>query len=106
LVIASPVLAAEAAQEIGEPEVTEEQIIEGCSGPGLEPLDIRMPPIPEDQLTEEQKQIVAEFHEVRGSHGRGVFGPYIALLRSPQVLINTVKLGYYLQFNPSISHKI
>lgn len=106
LVVASTMFAVAGAQETGRREVTPEQIAEGCSGPGVEPLPIRMPPIPEDKLTEAQKQTVTEFHEVRGSSRRGVFGPYIALLRSPQVLINTVKLGYYLQFESSLPHKI
>ena len=45
LVVASTMFAVAGAQETGRREVTPEQIAEGCSGPGVEPLPIRMPPI-------------------------------------------------------------
>jgi 4-carboxymuconolactone decarboxylase len=96
----------DAAGQAPAPKMTPEQVDEGCSGPGPELLPARMPPIPEENYTAAQKETVTEFHKVRKSSARGVFGPYVALLRSPEVLEHTVKLGYYLQFGTSLPHKI
>ena len=54
----------------------------------------RMPPLPPDQLTDEQAQALAEFVAARGQPT----GPWIALLRSPELMKRTRGLSDYLRF--------
>jgi 4-carboxymuconolactone decarboxylase len=54
----------------------------------------RMPPIPADKLTDEQKKAVADFIAARGEPT----GPWIALLRSPEVMTRARGLSDYLRF--------
>ena len=89
--------------------LTETQINEVCTLPAVSgtPLPDRMPAIPAGNLTEEQKAAVAEFAKTRKEEGSGpVFGPYVDLLRSPQVLSSSVTLGNYLQFNSVLAPRI
>ncbi|MGO9830910.1 MAG: carboxymuconolactone decarboxylase family protein [Myxococcaceae bacterium] len=63
----------------------------------------RMPEIPVDRQTDAQKQASAEF-----SAGRGlpVFGPFIPLLRSPEVMLRAKAMGDYLRFKSSLPQKL
>lgn len=54
----------------------------------------RMPPLPKEQLNEEQAQALAEFTAARGEPT----GPWIALLRSPELMKRTRGLSDYLRF--------
>jgi len=54
----------------------------------------RMPPIPMPQLTEQQTQALADFVAARGQPT----GPWIALLRSPELMTRTRGLSDYLRF--------
>ena len=54
----------------------------------------RMPPLSTDQLTEEQAHALAEFVAARGQPT----GPWIALLRSPDLMTRTRALSDYLRF--------
>jgi len=54
----------------------------------------RMPPLPTDQLTQEQAAALAEFAAARGEPT----GPWIALLRSPELMKRTRGLSDYLRF--------
>ena len=56
----------------------------------------RMPAIPSDRLTAAQERAVAEFAAARGE---AVFGPFVPLLRSPEVMTRVRLLGDYLRFN-------
>jgi len=56
----------------------------------------RMPPIPESQQTEAQKQAIAEFTAARKT---GISGPFVPLLRSPEVMNRARAMGDYLRFN-------
>ena len=58
----------------------------------------RLPPIPTPKLTEQQAQAVAEFTTARGQ----VTGPWIALLRSPELMKRTRGLSDYLRFESEI----
>lgn len=58
--------------------------------------DDRMPPIAEADLTEAQRAAVAEF---RGSRGQQIGGPYVPLLRSPEVFLACNRMGRHLRFN-------
>ena len=64
--------------------------------PALRAQD-RMPPIPEDQLTEDQREAVEEFKRVRDANRIG--GPFVPLLRSPEMLSRARNVGDYVRFN-------
>jgi 4-carboxymuconolactone decarboxylase len=55
----------------------------------------RMPPIPPEQLTPAQQKAVAAFREARKAE---LTGPFIPLLRSPEVLTRARAMGDYLRF--------
>jgi len=59
----------------------------------------RLPPIPAEAMTPEQKRVVEGI--VSGPRG-GLRGPFPAMLRSPEVAERFQKLGEYLRFNSSI----
>jgi 4-carboxymuconolactone decarboxylase len=65
----------------------------------------RMPPIPKDKMTEAQKQA---FNEVTsGPRGAGgAEGPFVPLLRSPELMSRLQKTGEYLRFHNSIGPKL
>ena len=54
----------------------------------------RMPPIPADKMTNEQKKALEEFVAARGTPT----GPWVALLRSPDVMTRARALSDYLRF--------
>src|SRR6187397_275404 len=56
----------------------------------------RMPPIPESKQTEAQKKAVAEFTAARKT---AISGPFVPLLRSPEVMNRARAMGDYLRFN-------
>ena len=62
----------------------------------------RMPPIPEDQLTDEQNAAIAEFREVRGE----LSGPWHVLARSPGMLNPARALSDYVRFNSSLEPRL
>jgi 4-carboxymuconolactone decarboxylase len=63
----------------------------------------RMPPIPRDKMTDAQKKAEAEL--VSGPRG-ALFGPFIPLLRSPELLTRLQKTGEYLRFQNAIGQKL
>jgi len=67
----------------------------------------RMPPIPADKMTEEQKK-AAEI--LLSGPRKAVDGPFVPLLRSPEFMNRLQKTGEYLRFNtklgPSVSEFI
>ena len=56
----------------------------------------RMPPIPAEQMTDAQRKAVAEFRAARNA---GCRGPFVPLLRSPEVMNRARAMGDYLRFN-------
>jgi 4-carboxymuconolactone decarboxylase len=56
----------------------------------------RMPPIPPERLTEAQKAAIAEFSAARKAPPSG---PFIPMLRSPEVMNRARAMGDYLRFN-------
>jgi 4-carboxymuconolactone decarboxylase len=58
----------------------------------------RMPPLPSGELSEEQAKALADFAAARGR----VTGPWIALLRSPELMTRTRGLSDYLRFESII----
>lgn len=65
----------------------------------------RMPPIPKDKMTEAQKKV---FEEVTaGPRGAGgAEGPFVPLLRSPELMDRLQRTGEYLRFHNTIGPKL
>jgi 4-carboxymuconolactone decarboxylase len=55
----------------------------------------RMPPIPVEKMTPEQRKAVEEFRAARNAN---VSGPFMPLLRSPEVMNRARAMGDYLRF--------
>jgi 4-carboxymuconolactone decarboxylase len=68
---------------------------DGVARPGAAAQD-RMPPIPPAKMTDAQRKAVEEFAAARG--GSGVGGPFVPLLRSPEVMSRARAMGDYLRF--------
>jgi 4-carboxymuconolactone decarboxylase len=56
----------------------------------------RMPPIPESAQTDAQKKAIAEFAAARKT---SISGPFVPMLRSPEVMNRARAMGDYLRFN-------
>ena len=62
----------------------------------------RMPPIPDEEMTEAQKEAVEEFRATRGEPG----GPWAVILRSPELLNRLRGVSDYLRFNSSLAPRL
>jgi 4-carboxymuconolactone decarboxylase len=62
----------------------------------------RMPPIPDEQMTEAQKEAAAEFRTERGEPG----GPWAVILRSPELINRLRGVSDYLRFNSSLPPRL
>lgn len=63
----------------------------------------RMPAIPPENYTEAQKKAADEFLATRKGP---VFGPFVPLIRSPEVMLRAKEMGDYLRFQNSIGQKL
>ena len=63
----------------------------------------RLPPIPADKMTDAQKQAAAQF---KANRGQDVFGPFVPLLRSPEVMLRTMALGDYLRYKTALGNPL
>lgn len=63
----------------------------------------RLPPIPPDQLTAAQKQAMQEFKAARGVD---VSGPFVPLLRSPEVMNRARAMGDYLRYKSTLPPRL
>ena len=63
----------------------------------------RMPPIPADKLTEEQKRAA---EEIIAGPRKALEGPFIPLLRSPELMSRLQKTGEYLRFHTKLGANI
>src|SRR3954471_17094498 len=63
----------------------------------------RLPPIPPDRLTAAQKQAITEFKAARGVD---ISGPFVPLLRSPEVMNRARAMGDYLRFKSSLPPRL
>ncbi len=63
----------------------------------------RMPPLPDGKWTPEQKKAAEEFAAGRGTP---VFGPFVPLLRSPEVMLRAKAMGDYLRFKSTLPPKL
>jgi 4-carboxymuconolactone decarboxylase len=63
----------------------------------------RMPPIPADKLTDAQKKAAEAFAEGRGYQIRG---PFVPLIRSPEVMLRAKAMGDYLRFKSTLGPRL
>jgi 4-carboxymuconolactone decarboxylase len=63
----------------------------------------RMPPIPADKLTDAQKKAIEEFKAARSAD---ISGPFVPLLRSPEVMTRARAMGDYLRFRSSLPPRL
>jgi len=66
-------------------------------------FQVRMPPLPADKMTDAQRKAAAEM--IAGPR-KGVKGPFIPLLRSPELMDRLQKVGEYLRFESSLEQRI
>ena len=63
----------------------------------------RLPPIPAEKMTDEQRKAVEEFRAARNA---GVSGPFAPLLRSPEVMNRARAMGDYLRFKSAFPPRL
>ena len=63
----------------------------------------RLPPVPREAMTPEQQRAADEL--VRGRRG-ALFGPFVPLLRSPELLDRTQRLGEYLRYDSAVPARL
>src|SRR5882757_10743655 len=63
----------------------------------------RMPPIPAEKQTPEQKRAAAEF---RAGRGYDLLGPFAVMLRSPEVMLRAKAMGDYLRFRNVLPKRV
>jgi len=63
----------------------------------------RMPPIPREQMTEAQR---AAADELIAGPRKGVKGPFVPLLRSPELMARLQKVGEYLRFGSALPQRL
>jgi len=71
----------------------------------------RLPPVPVDAYTPEQKAAHEEFYATRGKHlggaQQGAFeGPWGIFIRSPELMTLTQRMGEYLRYRCAISGRL
>ena len=62
----------------------------------------RMPPIPDEEMTQAQQEAVEEFRATRGEPG----GPWAVIVRSPELLNRLRGVSDYLRFNSSLPPRL
>jgi 4-carboxymuconolactone decarboxylase len=63
----------------------------------------RMPPIPPERLTAAQKKAIEEFKAARSVD---ISGPFVPLLRSPEVMNRARAMGDYLRYKSSLPPRL
>ena len=76
-------------------------VIAAIAAPGA--AQDRMPAIPAEQLTDAQKKAIEEFKAARGVD---ISGPFVPLLRSPEVMSRARAMGDYLRFKSSLPPRL
>jgi 4-carboxymuconolactone decarboxylase len=63
----------------------------------------RMPPLPREQMDDAQR---AAADELTAGPRKGVKGPFIPLLRSPELMARLQKVGEYLRFESALPRRV
>ncbi len=71
--------------------------------PNMASAQDRLPSIPADKLTEEQKKAVADFVAARNAP---LTGPFIPMLRSPEVMSRARAMGDFLRYRSSLPPRL
>ncbi|KAB2914852.1 MAG: carboxymuconolactone decarboxylase family protein [Hyphomicrobiaceae bacterium] len=66
-------------------------------------LTERMPPIPVDDMSPEQRRAAEEF---KAGRGHAVSGPFAVMLRSPEVMLRAKAMGDYLRFRNVLPKRV
>jgi 4-carboxymuconolactone decarboxylase len=59
----------------------------------------RLPPLSPDAMTPAQREAAGEFEKLRG---RAVFGPFVPLHRSPELMLRAAAMGEYLRYRSAL----
>jgi 4-carboxymuconolactone decarboxylase len=78
-------------------------MLAGSPLPGCARADDRMPPIPLEKYTDAQKRAVREMAVERRPP---VSGPFVPLLRSPDLMLATKAMGDYLRLKTILPHRV
>jgi 4-carboxymuconolactone decarboxylase len=63
----------------------------------------RLPPIPPDKMTSAQKEAIVEFRSIRGADP---FGPFVPLMRSPELMNRASAMGNYLRYSSALPPRL
>ena len=63
----------------------------------------RLPALPPEEWSEAQKEAAAEFAALRGT---SVFGPFVPLLRSPELLKAANRMGLHLRYHSTLPLRV
>jgi 4-carboxymuconolactone decarboxylase len=74
-------------------------VLVGCAMARRTSAQDRMPPIAADKMTDAQRKAVAEFKTARSAD---ISGPFVPLLRSPEVMTRARAMGDYLRFKSAL----
>lgn len=66
----------------------------------------RMPGIAAEHLTPAQVKAIEDFVAVRGRNVTGPFGPFVPLLRSPELMVRAGALGEYLRYRSALPPRV
>jgi 4-carboxymuconolactone decarboxylase len=77
--------------------------VAACLIAGTAMAQDRMPPIPVEKLSEAQKRAVEEFKAARNAD---VSGPFVPMLRSPEVMSRARAMGDYLRFKSTLPPRL
>jgi 4-carboxymuconolactone decarboxylase len=77
-------------------------VMVACMAPELFAQD-RLPPIPPEKLTDAQKKAIEEFKAARKTD---VSGPFVPLLRSPEVMNRARAMGDYLRYRSTLPPRL
>ena len=69
----------------------------------MAPLN-RMPPIPDAEMTAAQRAAVADFKQTRNTSA--FEGPFVPLLRSPELLRRAQRVGEYLRYHSTLPPRL
>jgi 4-carboxymuconolactone decarboxylase len=78
-------------------------VFAGCGVASRVPAQDRMPPIPAEKMTDAQRAAVAEFKAARSAD---ISGPFVPMLRSPEVMSRARAMGDYLRFKSALPPRL
>jgi 4-carboxymuconolactone decarboxylase len=88
---------------IGIPAAIPLALIIVCAWTPVASAQDRLPPIPAEKLTDAQKKAAAEFEANRK---QPIFGPFVPLSRSPQLMLNAERLGNFIRYGNSLPRAV